>query len=139
MISRSNLKLKSAKFFPFFLILLSIFLVTSGCTPKPSYPIKLSFSGKEGGKEISQIEFSSSNKVYLQDEIDRESISKVVFDLESEVVKIKENGLFVSQQTVTTKDGFYDLNRLGLPELGEKIDVEVNPQGYVLDVEGYPS
>ena len=124
------------KKYPFFLIISSLLLLYSGCTPKIKFPIVLTYQAKEGGKELSEIYFKSTNYIYVNDEMDRATETSVLFDLSTEVLKTKPDGKIVLFQTTKKKDGLLELNRLGLPELGEEIQVEIDKRGFILDVSG---
>ncbi|OGQ37294.1 MAG: hypothetical protein A3F16_08345 [Deltaproteobacteria bacterium RIFCSPHIGHO2_12_FULL_43_9] len=130
--------MKLTKKFPLLSLSIVLSLLFAGCTPKIKFPVELSVVAKEGGREQSDVEFRSVNKVYKDGEIDTESHSSVAFSVSTEILAVKPDGKIVMLQSTTKKDGMFDLNRLGLPEVGEEIKIEIDKFGHILDVTGYP-
>lgn len=130
--------MKLTKMFSIFSLCLVISFSIVGCTPKIKFPIELALVTKEGVREQTDVGFKSINKIYKDGEIHSESHSSVEFKLETEILTVKPDGKVVMLQVTSKKDGLFDLNRLGFPEVGEELKIETDKRGHILDVTGYP-
>lgn len=105
----------------------------------PVKSAKIQFSMQENEVQTYQIRSSSNKKTYENNQIVNAKMEEVDFKVENRALAVNpEKGIYSFRVKTLEKDGFVNLRDLAFPEVGEKIDYQMNSLARVLSAGRFP-